>query len=162
MFSYLFGLNILFLFLHYKMAHAAGTSCDRMSKSNKLVVAAIDFGTTYSGYAFSFSNEYKDDPAKVYAQTKWVAGSGALMSLKTPTVILLNPDRSFNSFGYEAENEYIRLAEEEEHKKYYYFRRFKMMLYNSKVCVGFTFSLKLGERVYSDIPRPFLTKMQAP
>ncbi|XP_053400020.1 heat shock 70 kDa protein 12A-like [Mercenaria mercenaria] len=113
------------------MAHASDSKGKRTSKSNKLVVAAIDFGTTYSGYAFSFANEFKDDPTKVYAQTKWVAGSGALMSLKTPTILLLNKDKTFNAFGYEAENAYTELAEDGEHEDYYYFRRFKMMLYNS-------------------------------
>lgn len=31
----------------------------------KLVVAAIDFGTTFSGYAYSLKNEYEKDPLKV-------------------------------------------------------------------------------------------------
>ena len=29
------------------------------------IVAAIDFGTTYSGYAFSSKNDYDEDPTKV-------------------------------------------------------------------------------------------------
>ena len=29
------------------------------------IVAAIDFGTTYSGYAFSSKNNYDKDPTKV-------------------------------------------------------------------------------------------------
>lgn len=114
------------------MAQAVETMSFRKSQSGRLVVAAIDFGTTYSGYAFSFSEDYEKDPTKVYAQTKWVAGSAALMSLKTPTILLLNPDKSFKAFGYEAENEYTQLAEDGEHEDYYYFRRFKMMLYNAK------------------------------
>ena len=32
----------------------------------KLVVAAIDFGTTYSGYAYSFKSEYEKNPLKVF------------------------------------------------------------------------------------------------
>jgi hypothetical protein len=32
----------------------------------KLIVAAIDFGTTYSGYAHSLKDEYKKDPLKVF------------------------------------------------------------------------------------------------
>lgn len=30
-----------------------------------LVVAAIDFGTAYSGYAFSTRNDFEKDPLKV-------------------------------------------------------------------------------------------------
>ena len=29
------------------------------------IVAAIDFGTTFSGYAFSFKHEYDKDPTQV-------------------------------------------------------------------------------------------------
>lgn len=35
----------------------------------KLIVAAIDFGTTYSGYAYSLKDEYKKDPMKVFFGT---------------------------------------------------------------------------------------------
>lgn len=31
----------------------------------KLAVAAIDFGTTYSGFAYSFRSDYQSDPLKV-------------------------------------------------------------------------------------------------
>ena len=31
----------------------------------KLVVASIDVGTTHSGFALSFSNEYDDDPLNI-------------------------------------------------------------------------------------------------
>lgn len=37
----------------------------RMSVINELFVAAIDFGTTYSGYAFSARNDFDSDPTKV-------------------------------------------------------------------------------------------------
>ena len=94
------------------------------------MVAAIDFGTTYSGYAFS---TYQDKN-KISANN-WVAGSRALMSLKTPTTLLLKPDKTFAAFGYEAENDYSQLAEDDEHKGYYYFRRFKMKLFNQQVCI---------------------------
>jgi len=36
-----------------------------MSRVKELGVAAIDFGTTYSGYAYSFKDEYNTDPLKV-------------------------------------------------------------------------------------------------
>ena len=95
----------------------------------KLLVVAIDLGTTYSGYAFSF----RDKPLKVSTNRAWIAGSDRLMSLKTPTCVLLNPDKKFDSFGYEAENKFSELAEEDEHHGWYFFRRFKMLLYDTEV-----------------------------
>ena len=35
-------------------------------RSNYLIVAAIDFGTAYSGYAFSKVDDFKKDPLKVF------------------------------------------------------------------------------------------------
>ena len=53
-----------------------------MSKGNTFVVAAIDFGTTYSGYGYSF----KSDPQNICLH-KW--DKTGLTSLKTPTTLLL-------------------------------------------------------------------------
>ncbi|XP_061165022.1 heat shock 70 kDa protein 12B-like [Saccostrea echinata] len=102
-----------------------------MSTTSKLLVAAIDFGTTYSGYAFSFKHEYDNDPLKV-SSNNWTAGSRSLVSLKTPTCVLFNKDKVFDSFGYEAEDKYSELAEEEEHEDWYFFKRFKMSLFNKE------------------------------
>ena len=35
----------------------------------KLLVAAIDFGTTFSGWAFLFKHEYNKDPSMVTCKT---------------------------------------------------------------------------------------------
>ncbi|KAL3879883.1 hypothetical protein ACJMK2_032159 [Sinanodonta woodiana] len=97
--------------------------------SKTMLVAAIDFGTTYSGWAFSFKHEYDTDPTKIAAR-QWHGGQ--MVSLKAPTTVLIKPDaRTFDSFGYEAETKYSELASEDnnEHKRWYYFRRFKMMLH---------------------------------
>lgn len=51
------------------------------------LVAALDFGTTYSGYAYSFM----EDPNAIFFPQSWYAGEGQLASLKTPTCLLLNP-----------------------------------------------------------------------
>lgn len=99
--------------------------------STHLFVAAIDFGTTYSGYAFSAKDDFKKEPLKINANV-WNAGARSLMSHKAPTALLLNPDKSFNSFGYNAENTFSNLAEENDHHAYYYFHRFKMVLHNNK------------------------------
>ena len=102
--------------------------------ATEYVVAAIDIGTTYSGFAFSFKHDYKKDPTQVSTKT-WNSSSGNLLSLKTPTVILFTPDGEFNSFGYEAENKITDLEQEEpeEARKWMLFQRFKMKLYNSVV-----------------------------
>lgn len=107
---------------------------NRKSTSSRLIVAAIDFGTTYSGYAYSFKSNW----TKVF-MNKWEGGQ--LTSHKAPTALLLNPDKSFNSFGYEAEKIYGDIAtngddEGQSSQEYYFFHRFKMMLKSSltKVC----------------------------
>jgi len=101
-----------------------------MAKAGGLVVVAFDFGTTFSGYAFSFRNE----PSKVQTNGNWVAGSEKLMSLKTPTCVLLNKDDNFHSFGFEAENKYSALAEDGNHHGWKLFRHFKMVLHSNEVC----------------------------
>lgn len=113
----------------------------RKSTSSRLIVAAIDFGTTYSGYAYSF----KSDWTKVF-MNKWEGGQ--LTSHKAPTTLLLNPDTTFNSFGYEAEKTYADIATDGDDDgrsctEYYFFHRFKMMLKTTltKVCANLRLSL---------------------
>ncbi|XP_071146599.1 heat shock 70 kDa protein 12B-like [Mytilus edulis] len=103
-----------------------------MDDSDHLLVAAIDFGTTYSGYAFSTRSDFKKDPLKIHANQAWNAGGRQLLSLKTPTVLLLDKDKKFVSFGYEAENQYSDLMMDKEHEDFYYFHRFKMKLFKNK------------------------------
>ncbi|XP_062566605.1 heat shock 70 kDa protein 12A-like [Saccostrea cucullata] len=96
------------------------------SERNYLLVAALDFGTTYSGYAYSFRN----NPKEIYSPGVWNAGDGGLASLRTPTCLLLNPDRSFNDFGFNAENKYADLCADFKHHEFYFFEKFKMELYH--------------------------------
>jgi len=100
----------------------------------RLQVAAIDFGTTYSGYAYSFYADFKQNPLNIHTN-KW--GSAArptgLMSLKAPSCALFTPEGVFDSFGYDAEERYADLANDGQHKDWYYFSRFKMLLYENKV-----------------------------
>ncbi|XP_052792658.1 heat shock 70 kDa protein 12A-like [Mya arenaria] len=90
-----------------------------------LLVLAIDFGTTYSGYAFSF----RSDPLRIQTNQSW---SQKLVSLKTPTVLLVDEDRKFQAFGYEAEEKYAELLEDCEADGWALFRRFKMSLYHTE------------------------------
>ena len=74
---------------------------------NHVVVVAIDFGTTYSGYAFSFRKDFAENVAGHLTEVStknWF--SGDLQSDKTPTTLLLDKDKNFVSFGYEAETDY--------------------------------------------------------
>ena len=103
---------------------------------SSLLVAAIDFGTTFSGYAFSFLHDYKRDPLKISANS-WNAGIGHLVTLKTSTCVLFDAAGNFHSFGFEAEEKYSNLALDEMHHNWYYFRRFKMMLYDKTVRMSF-------------------------
>jgi hypothetical protein len=95
-------------------------------KGSHLLVAAFDFGTTFSGYAFSF----RDNPFEIHAKS-W--NDESYLSLKTSTCLLLDPEEKFHSFGYEAENKYKMLCEEDEHHSWLFFRHFKMLLHNNKV-----------------------------
>ena len=100
-------------------------------KQDALVVVGIDFGTTYSGYGYSFRDEYKKDHSKIYCNTDWKSGDG-LVTTKTPTVILFDENGKFQSFGYEAEEAYTQLLEDGEADGYSYFSRFKMKLFQEE------------------------------
>ena len=94
------------------------------------VVAAIDFGTTYSGYAFSFTR----DPDSIHMMRKWEGGDPGVSNQKTPTTLLLKPNGDFHSFGFGARDFYHDL-EEAEARKWYYFEKFKMSLHSNQVSV---------------------------
>lgn len=116
---------------------------DIKSKSTRPAVAAIDFGTTYSGFAFS----WKHDWSKVQVIENC---SGNFLSMKVPTSLLLYPDKSFAAFGLQADTNYTEMAEKndsdsdsdsedngektrkEDYRNYYYFHRFKMLLHENK------------------------------
>lgn len=85
-------------------------------KREKIVVAAIDFGSTYSGYSFSLRNDFQKDPLKIYTNSWSFEQSGGISS-KAPTTVLLKPDQTFHSFGYDAEDKYAELYETEEHEE---------------------------------------------
>ncbi|XP_062599964.1 heat shock 70 kDa protein 12A-like [Saccostrea cucullata] len=114
-----------------EMLEAQTWDTENISSTDKLVVAAIDLGTTYSGFAFSFEEEYENVPLKIKLNT-WVAGSCGLLTLKTPNCVLFNKDKVFDSFGYEAENKYSELTLNEQHEEWYYFKRFKMSIFNKE------------------------------
>ena len=98
------------------------------------MVAAIDFGTTFSGWAYSFKHEFESDPSNIHAKN-WNNGSN--ISTKTPTAVLIKPDgKTCVAFGYTAEDKYAELCAENKQRGYYYFSRFKMMLHNKRVSIS--------------------------
>ena len=98
---------------------------------SSLFVVAIDFGTTYSGYAIASKQDFASDPPKCITSS-WQGSK--LLSLKAPTAVLLDENKDFVSFGYDAENQFSDLLSEDEHQSYFYFHQFKMLLHN-KVCL---------------------------
>ncbi|XP_069130751.1 heat shock 70 kDa protein 12A-like isoform X1 [Argopecten irradians] len=92
------------------------------------MVCAIDFGTTYSGYVCSWTDEFKNDKLKMFCRS-WKAEQG--QTEKTPTVALFDPNMDLKYFGYEAEKRYAELSPRER-KQWYLFQKFKMKLYEAK------------------------------
>lgn len=95
-----------------------------------LSVVAIDFGTTYSGFAFSFNAGNEKD--EIFLNRDWTNQQNC-RSNKTPTCLLLKPDHSFDSFGYDAIEKYSELQNKKKEKEYLFFQHFKMELHNNKV-----------------------------
>ena len=120
---------------HHSQASSAIASVDsgvRMSfvgQHNSLVVVAIDFGTTFSGYAFSFTR----DASSIHMMRRWEGGDPGVTNQKTPTTLLLKPDGTFHSFGFGARDFYHDL-DASDSKKWLYFDKFKMSLHCNKVC----------------------------
>lgn len=102
----------------------------------KLFVAAIDFGTTYSGYAFSA----KSTPNDIFT-CNWKKST--LVSMKAPTAVLLDKEKNFVAFGFEAETTYLESLENDDSDSddddtvFHYFDRFKMMLHNQVLTYNF-------------------------
>jgi len=92
------------------------------------IVVAIDFGTTYSGYAFAFVR----DPGAVHMMRRWEGGDPGVVNQKTPTTLLLDPAARFHSFGYAARDSYHDL-DTHDAKKWLYFDKFKMVLHHNAV-----------------------------
>ncbi|XP_064601149.1 heat shock 70 kDa protein 12B-like [Liolophura sinensis] len=119
-----------------------------MAQSKPLLVVAIDIGTTYSGYAFSFQHEFLADKLKITTNKVWLDGDNHLQtSYKTPTSVLFDPDGHFHSFGYEAETNYSQLAKNKEEKNWLLFRRFKMSLYKSEISKTMELESVSGQRL---------------
>lgn len=97
--------------------------------TDELLVAAIDFGTTFSGYAFAMRNELNNDPSRIHVPN-WQSSNGGSNFCKTSSTVLLNKDTQLVAFGFDAESKYAKLSENGKGEDYFYFHHFKMMLYD--------------------------------
>lgn len=97
------------------------------------IIASLDIGTTYTGYAFALTKDLSEDHTNISINKEWISGNSKLITLRTPSSILLTPEKRFHSFGYEAEWKYGQLAAEENQTGWFYFRRFKMAVLNDPV-----------------------------
>ena len=88
--------------------------------NEKFISAAIDMGTTYCGFAYS----WKHDPLKII-------GDRNLM--QSPACILFSEDKKIDSFGYDAEEIYSELLEDEMQDGWFFFKRFREALSNKNV-----------------------------
>ncbi|XP_035994551.1 heat shock 70 kDa protein 12A [Fundulus heteroclitus] len=105
-------------------------------------IIAIDFGTAYSGYAFSLtSREEEADPHVKY----WGEEVG-LETPKTPTCILFDEHQQFVSFGYKASETYLKRAGKDSRAKFF-FDCFKMSLYDRKITTDLTIKAANGKEM---------------
>ena len=95
-----------------------------MAASSYSMVIAIDFGTTFSGYAFSFPGKERD----IFMYTKWGECVSIPSAFKAPTCVLTNKHGRFEAFGYEAQDRYSNLMPEET-DNFLFFDKFKMHLH---------------------------------
>ncbi|CAG2225148.1 unnamed protein product [Mytilus edulis] len=100
-------------------------------KGNALIVVALDFGTTYSGWAYSVRQDFKENRSDIKTKGGWKSGDG-LVTDKTPTVVLFTPENKFHSFGYDAESKYAELVDDNKATDWKYFKRFKMTLFSDE------------------------------
>lgn len=112
---------------------------DKKEKGMPLLVAALDVGTSYSGYAYAFIDDSNTAPQKIFTH-QHLNLSGNLTS-KIPTCLLLNKKKEFVSFGYDAEKDYGDIMIDNEQANFYFFSRFKMILHE-KVSSNFIFHFK--------------------
>ena len=106
-----------------------GLNASVLSEQNsRRIVVAIDFGTTYSGYAYAFRRK----PDEIYLMRRKEAGQVGGLSHKIPTILLMDEREQFHAFGYEARDAYHDMTEEES-RNWLYFEKFKMELHSRKV-----------------------------
>ncbi|OPL33595.1 hypothetical protein AM593_10040, partial [Mytilus galloprovincialis] len=95
-------------------------------------VAAIDFGTCLSGYALSKYEDYKQYALKIVHKQCWNKSAKNQDVPKTTTCLLLDKNKKFVSFGYDAIECFSQAELDDQQDDYFLFKNFKMCLYNPK------------------------------
>ena len=90
------------------------------------VVIALYIGDTSWNNSFSFRREW----SKVLEESQNIQRSCELHCVPS---LLLNPDKTFNAFGYEAQENYSRLCEGYNEKRYYYFENITSIFESDQV-----------------------------
>ena len=111
---------------------AASDSC---VDEKRLLVIAIDVGTTYSGYAMSFASDKFTINAIREDTSNRDRLPGCQQTEKVPTALLLKPDGTFDSFGFKARRRYNEIVDSipDGQNTWMYFERFKMNLHSKPV-----------------------------
>jgi len=108
---------------------------ERESTVNSSVVcvisAAIHFGQERTQCGLSF----KSDPTIIQCLDIWLSWPIPLASTSTPTCVLINSQKQFDSFGFEAEEKYFNLTANGEHHGWMLFKGFTSAFWNSEVCL---------------------------
>ncbi|XP_045165267.1 heat shock 70 kDa protein 12B-like [Mercenaria mercenaria] len=108
------------------------------------LVIGIDFGTTGSGYAFQTRADFKSDRLRIYENLQW---GRAKTQYKTPTCLLVNPERTDSWFGDEAEQEYIKLRPRDQPNNWFFFRNFKMQIYGKEITTDMVLTSENGNEL---------------
>ncbi|XP_060604273.1 heat shock 70 kDa protein 12B-like [Ruditapes philippinarum] len=123
------NLKFLFLLVHliilYKCRRkpADGTNSGYVRvNTDKLLVAAIEVGNACSNHAFS----YRVDHLKIKSNMDWSTPWG--ISRNNRSVVLFDENKTFHSFGFDAEERYAELVDGREHHRWYFFKNFMMKL----------------------------------
>ncbi|XP_052095503.1 heat shock 70 kDa protein 12A-like isoform X1 [Mytilus californianus] len=93
-------------------------------------VVAIDIGSDGCGYAFSMDYQFKTNPSDVHVP-RWSPSTGSMTSLKAPSAILFDSDKTFSAFGYDAQDRMDEILNSGDQNNWYYVERFKMALYTA-------------------------------
>ncbi|XP_054167177.1 heat shock 70 kDa protein 12A-like [Oppia nitens] len=135
--------------LDVAIARASLSSVDSGTSSpnsTHFIVVAIDFGTTFSGYSFAFT---RDADNAIHVMRKVEGCDPDASNQKIPTILLLNPDGIFHSFGFASRDHYSSL-EPKEANKWFYFEKFKMDLhYNQSLSLESTINATNGNKSMS-------------
>ena len=124
------------------MATAKGTGGGKKGRKF-LIVGALDFGTSYSGYAYSYSY----GPTRVYTR-QWCSSTRGITVEKTLTCILFDKNKTFKAFGFKAEEDYGMYCDEGKKSDWYFFKGSKLDLYD-EMC------LKQDNTITDELGREF-------